>query len=289
VTTPPPSDPAVVDFRVRLPHDHRPPVEVPASLAEGYDAVLGLGSTYDKTTADLDADLRAAGVTYAVAHAEYEIGDIADALNEATAALCEDDPTRLGFGTVSLDAHSASRMVRQVRRVASLGLRGINLQPSFFGRAIDDAMLYPVYASAEEAELVVAVHTGVNYSRAHPIDGEQPVRLDRIACAFESLRLVACHAAWPWTAELAAVARRHPQVYVEFGGVAPKYVDKPGTGWEPLRVLMDNVLSEQVLFASDWPALAPDRCIAEWRATGLKPATLTALLGGNAQRLLAWP
>jgi predicted TIM-barrel fold metal-dependent hydrolase len=264
-------------------------MDVPAPLREGYDAVLGLGSTYDKSTADLDADLTAAGVTHAVVHAEYELGDVADALNDATAALCENDVTRIGFGTVSLDAYSASRMVRQVRRVAELGLGGINLQPSFFGRAIDDPVLYAVYAAAEESGLVVAIHTGVNYSRAHPMDGEQPVRLDRIACAFESLRLVACHAAWPWTAELAAVARRHPQVYVEFGGVAPKYVDRAGTGWDPLRSLMDNVLSDQVLFASDWPALTPQRCLEEWRATGLKPATLARLCGANAQRLLAWP
>jgi predicted TIM-barrel fold metal-dependent hydrolase len=289
VTTPPLSDAPVVDFRVRLPHDRRPAVEVPASLSEGYDAVLGMGSTYDKTTADLDRELTTAGVTHAVVHAEYELGDVADALNETTAMVCADDASRIGFGTVSLDAHSASRMVRQVRRVEALGLRGINLQPSFFGRAIDDPLLYAVYAAAEEAGLVVAVHTGVNYSRAHPIDGEQPVRLDRIACAFESLRLVACHAAWPWTAELAAVARRHPQVYVEFGGVAPKYVNRPGTGWEPLRSLMDNVLADQVLFASDWPALTPQRCLQEWRESDLKPTTLARLCGGNAQRLLAWP
>jgi predicted TIM-barrel fold metal-dependent hydrolase len=278
-----------VDFRVRLPLELRPVGTVGAALAQGYDAVLGMGSTHHRTTEQLREDLREAGVSHAVVHAEYEEGDVADALNEAVASLCASSDALSGFGTVSLDALSTSRMVRQVREVARLGLRGINLQPAFFGRAIDEAPLFAVYAAAEEEGLVVAVHTGVNYDRRHTMDGEQPVRLDRVASQFESLRLVACHAGWPWTGEMAAVARRHPHVYVDFGAVAPKYVGRPGTGWDPLFSLLDNVLAEQVLFASDWPALSPARLVTEWKALALKDSTLEGLLGGNARRLLSWP
>jgi hypothetical protein len=49
--------------------------------------------------------------------------------------------------------------------------------------------------------------------------------------------------------------------------------------------MMPNVLREQVLYGSDWPMMAPQRALAEWRQSGLPPAALDALLRGNAERL----
>jgi hypothetical protein len=276
----------IVDFRVRLPLELRPPTEVPASFREGYDRVLGLGATYDRTLCQLQEELADAGIDLAVVHAEYEFGDIAAGLNEAVAQLVASASGFVGFGTAPLDARTPRPMVREVTRCHELGLRGVNLQPAFFDRAIDDRLLYPLYAAAEEAGLIVAVHTGVHYSRAHGLDGEQPLRLDRVACDFPDLRLVACHAAWPWTAELAAVARRHPTVFLDFGAVRPRYVGEPDTGWAPLRRLMDTVLREQVLLATDWPAMSPVLAVKEWQEQGLRPETWAAFSGGNAGRLL---
>jgi predicted TIM-barrel fold metal-dependent hydrolase len=49
---------------------------------------------------------------------------------------------------------------------------------------------------------------------------------------------------------------------------------------------MNSLLSQQVLFGTDWPVFPMPRAIAEWRELALKPAVLEALLGGNAGRLL---
>jgi len=51
---------------------------------------------------------------------------------------------------------------------------------------------------------------------------------------------------------------------------------------------MNSLLSEQVLFGTDWPAFQPDRALDEWRAMDLKPQVLERLLGGNAARLFGW-
>ena len=172
------------------------------------------------------------------------------------------------------------------RRCAALGLRGVNVQPAFFGSRIDAHELFAVYGACNELGLVVAVHTGVNYDRNSPMESEHPLMLDRVAVAFPELRLVACHAAWPWTAELAAVARRHPTVYFDFGGMAPRYLARPGGGWAPLVSLMDNLLSGQALFATDWPVFDHRRAIDEWAAMEMKPRTRAALMGANAAELL---
>jgi hypothetical protein len=220
-------------------------------------------------------------------HAEHEFSDVADQLTDAVAALVRRDPGRFsGFGTVSLGERNLHRVVRQVERCHKLGLIGLNLQPAFFGRAIDDRELYPIYAKAAELDLIVALHTGVHYNRSTPIDLGHPRRLDAVASAFPDLLLVACHASWPWTAELAAVARRHPTVHFDFGGLAPRYLGEPATGWDVLFRLTDSLLRTQALFATDWPVFAHERAITEWAGLTLKPATREAVMAGNAQRLL---
>ena len=278
---------SIVDFRVRLPTELRPPVDMPPEYVDQYDTVLGLEARRNLTVAELVQEMDAAGVTHAVVHAEYEIGDPADALNEAVAALVARMPERFsGWGTVSLSPMRVMRAVRQVSRVTELGLRGLNIQPSFFGMPIDDARLYPIYSKACELGLAVGVHTGVNYTSHLPIRNDHPLQLDQVACDFPELTLVACHAGWPWAAEMVAVARKHPNVYLEFGGLAPRYVGAAGTGWEVIFRFMNSLLAKQVLFGTDWPVFPMQRALAEWRELGLKPAVLDALLSGNADRLL---
>jgi hypothetical protein len=277
----------VIDFRVRLPTELRPPVAMPPEYVDQYDAVLGLEARRDLSADALIAEMDASDVTHAVVHAEYEYGDPADELNEAVAALVAASPERFsGYGTVSLSPLRTMRAVRQVARSAELGLRGINIQPSFFAVPIDHAQLYPVYAKACELGLAVGVHTGVNYTSHLPIKHDHPLQLDQVACDFPDLTLIACHAGWPWAAEMVAVARKHPNVYLEFGGLAPKYVGAAGTGWEVVFRFMNSLLAGQVLFGTDWPVFPMSRALAEWRELGLKPAVLEALLGGNARRLL---
>ncbi|MBV9543591.1 MAG: amidohydrolase [Chloroflexi bacterium] len=191
----------------------------------------------------------------------------------------------VGIGCVDIGNPSPNAIVAQAVRAQQLGLLGVSFQPAFFGLDIDDRRLYPLYARAEDLGLIVAVHTGITYSRMHPIRHERPELLDQVACDFPDLRLIACHAGWPWATEFAAVARRHPTVYLEFGAIAPKYVARPGTGWDAMFGMMSNLLQDQILYGSDWPMMSPERAIAEWRQSGLSEASLSALLSANARRL----
>jgi len=279
----------VIDARVRLPQDCRAHTEysVPARQLEQYDAVLGLsGKLAGGTLAGLLAEMDASGITRAVMHAETEGGEDADDLNLRLRVVLNTHPDRfVGVGTVGIGESTPTGLARQAARVADLGLLGISIQPAFASLDIDDRSLYPMYSRAEELGLVVAVHTGITYSRAHPIRHERPEMLDQVACDFPDLRIIASHAGWPWATEFAAVARRHPTVYCEFGGLAPKYVARPGTGWDAMFGMMPSVLREQVLYGSDWPVIPPQRALAEWRASGLPDAALQALLHDNAAKL----
>ena len=277
----------IIDFRVRLPDDQRPVIDVPSEVTDQYDAVLDMSTKIQQTLADLKAEMDAVGVAHAVVHAEFEVGDPADALNEAVARVVKQDPERFtGIGTVSMEPFSVMRALGQIDACATAGMVGITLQPSFFRMPIDDRRLYPVYAKAVELDLMVCLHTGINYGVTHPIRNDHPLMLDDVACDFPDLKLVACHAGWPWVAEMVAVARKHPNVYMEFGGLAPKYVGAPGTGWEVMHRFMNSLLAEQVLFGTDWPVIPMERAVGEWREMGLKDHVLDNVLGANAARLL---
>lgn len=283
----------IIDARVRLPQDRRrgSTYDVPARQAEQYDRVLDLTQKMNSgTLTGLLEVLDAEGVDQAVMHAESEGGEDADALNDDLRRVLDEHPERfIGIGCVDISQSSPTAVVAQAVRAHERGLVGVSFQPAFFGRDIDDRHLYPLYSRAEELGLVVAVHTGITYSRLHPLRHERPELLDQVACDFPDLRLIACHAGWPWATEFAAVARRHPTVFLEFGGIAPKYVARAGTGWDAMFGMMANVLRDQVLYGSDWPVISPSRALSEWRASGLPTAALDALLGGNARRLFEWP
>ncbi|MGV2984247.1 amidohydrolase family protein [Microbacterium sp. AGC85] len=277
----------IIDARVRLPRPRQSVSELPREYLEQYDRVLGLSEKSAATLSDLDAAMRRAGVDHAIVHAEYETGDPADQYNEEVAKIVASNSRRFsGFGTISLHPLDIQRAVRQVDRVAELGLHGVTFQPSFADMPIDDRRLYPVYSRAESLRLPVAVHTGINYTRHMPISNDHPLQLDRVACDFPALVLIASHAGWPWVADMVAVMRKHPTVYAEFGGLAPKYVMQSGSGWEIMHRFMNSLVSEQILFASDWPVIPIEDSVAQWKAGDLKPEVVARLLGVNARRLL---
>ncbi len=279
----------IIDFRMRVPPALCPLVNLPQENTIRYDAVLG---THKKYSAAQDLDdllelMARHGIDHAVVHAEHEVDDLADALNKTVAQIIVRYPERFtGIGTISLHDFTVKKALRQIDECAGNGFIGLSLQPAFFGMAIDDRLLYPVYAKAMEKNLLVAVHTGINYTTHRPMSGENPMLLDAVACDFPELTIVAAHAGWPWVAEMVAVARKHTNVYMEFGGLAPKYINSRGSGWEMMYRFMNSLLGEQVLFGTDWPTMGPERVLEEWQSMGLKPEVLAALLGGNAKRLM---
>jgi uncharacterized protein len=277
----------VIDFRVRLPLELRLFEETPNNYFSQYDRVLDLSTNRDRTYAQLLDDMDASGVSHAVVHAEYEFGDAADALNEAVAKMVAERTDRFtGYGTISMERFKIPRALAQVQRIADLGLRGVSLQPSFFGMPIDDRPLYPIYAKANELGLHVALHTGVNYTTTFPIRNDHPLQVDQVACDFPGLVIIACHAGWPWVPEMVAVLRKHTNIYAEFGGLAPRYVCESNTCWEVMFRFMNSLLSQQVLHGTDWAVFPMERALREWREGGLRDEVLDALLGGNAARLL---
>jgi uncharacterized protein len=205
--------------------------------------------------------------------------------NETVAAACREYPDAF-TGLGSVDPHKPSA-ADEVAHIAALGLRGVKFHPSLQAFAPDDPKYWPVFAACERHGLLALFHSGTSGIGARQpggqgirIDYAHPLKLDAVAAAHPELTVVAAHFGWPWQMDLIAVALHKTNVYIDISGWSPKRIPP-----EVVRELKGR-LSGQFLWGSDFPFIAPERCLAELDDLGLASP---ALLRDNAARVLGLP
>lgn len=277
----------VIDFRVTLPPGEYG--ESPAGSTEesgylgNYERVYA-GERGANTVDTMVAAMDEAGVDLAVMQAEWGFGDYRR-MNDAVFRVCDRYPGRF-VPYITVNPAAPDDMAEVVEReVRDRGARGVNLQPYAYRLHCNDKRFYAMYAKCRDLGIPVTVHCSVNFTSDRTIDYGRPIHLDEVACDFPGLVLVANHGGWPWVTELVAVAWKHPTVYIEIGAISPRYIAKPGTGWEPLLVYGQSLLQDRVLWATD-SMLPFARSLEEARELPIKPDALAKWLGGNAARLL---
>ena len=270
-----------IDFRIQRPKQRR--AEERPDYMMRYNDIFDLNAV-SYTAESLLEKLAEVGIDRAVMQAEWASGDYR-LDNDMVGELVREHPDKLvGFAAVDIaDCYAA--VLELKRSVETLGLRGLNLQPFASRLHANDKKAYPLYAKCLEYGIPVCIHTGINYSADRGIDYGRPIYIDEIACDFPGLTIVLNHGGWPWVSESVAIARKHRNVYIEIGGISPKYLAKPGAGWEMLLAMANNLLREQILFATD--SMIPfERAISEAKALPLSAPALEALMAGNAQKII---
>ena len=209
--------------------------------------------------------------------------------NETVAAACRDHRD-VFTGLGSVDPHKGEAAVAEVARIAELGLRGVKFHPSLQAFAPDDESCWPVFAACEEHGLLALFHTGTSGIGARQPGGQgirldyaRPIRLDAVAAAHPGLTVVAAHFGWPWHMELVAMALHKTNVYIDISGWAPRRIPPELIG--ELR----GRLAGQFVWGSDFPFLAPQRCLDELAGLGLPDEVLAKVLRENAARILRLP
>jgi predicted TIM-barrel fold metal-dependent hydrolase len=205
--------------------------------------------------------------------------------NSTVAAAVREYPDAFA-GIGSVDPHKESA-VDEVAEIAALGLRGVKFHPSLQAFAPDDERFWPVFAACESHGLLALFHTGTSGIGARQpggqgirIDYAHPLKLDAVAAAFPGLTVVAAHFGWPWHMDLLAMALHKTNVYIDISGWSPKRIPA-----EVTRELKGR-LAGQFLWGSDFPFIAPERCLGELEELGLDSPVL---LHDNAARVLGLP
>ena len=206
--------------------------------------------------------------------------------NEAVATFCHAHADRfLGFAGV--DPHQGAAAVRELEHaVRELGLRGLNIQGFEHQLAINDPLLYPLYAKCVELDIPVNIHCGMNFSSATRMSYGHPLALDEIMVNFPGLRVCASPPGWPWVNELLAVAWRHPNLWIGVVAIRPKLLSVAASGYEPLLRYGSGILRSKMIFGSGYPLMPIERSLAELHALPMPDAVRQQWLSGNAREFL---
>jgi predicted TIM-barrel fold metal-dependent hydrolase len=203
-------------------------------------------------------------------------------------------PSFVGFHSVDpIGGEAAADEVRYA--VDSLGLRGVKLHPAANDVDIDDRRAWPIYATAQDLDVPLLVHTGWCRVPHVPFTKQRADRLNSAAHDFPGLRLVLAHAGFPWIEDALAMLLRYPNVWADTADWA---------AWFPVENIARTLSwAKQVgvlarfIWGSDYPVFDPRvdlalyRSLPEYSATHdirprIEEEDVAGLLGGNAMRLL---
>lgn len=245
----------------------------------GYSRVFGV-KLEPGTVEELVAVLREAGARAVISALDNETVYGRRIEPEYIAEIVQRYPEDF-IGFAGADPHKGMAAVREMERaVKSYGFKGVDVQPMIHCLPINDARYYPIYAKAQELDIVLFVACSVHFNPDAPLDVQHPAHLDRVAIHFPELKIVARHAGWPWIAELIAVAWRHPNIYLELSGIRPRHLSPELLGY------VDSLFQERTVWGSGYPIQPMKRNIEEFKSLSLKEVTKEKVLYHNSARLL---
>ena len=199
--------------------------------------------------------------------------------NDEVAANVKAYPDRF-MGIGSVDLHRPMDAVRELRRCKKeLGFVGVRLLPWLWGLPPNDRRYYPVFAECIELDIPFCLQVG-HAGPLRPSDPGRPIPyLDEVACEFPELRIVGGHIGYPWTDEMVSMATKYSNVYIDTSAYTPERYP------ESLVRFMKGPGKKKVLFGTNWPMIAPKKCIDQLGLLDLDQETRTAFLSENAQRV----
>lgn len=206
--------------------------------------------------------------------------------NEVVAEIVAAHPDCF-IGFAGVDPRKGRQAVADLEHaIEVLGLRGLNLMLFENELAPNDRRNYPLFERCEHWGIPVNIHSSMHFARGISMRYGHPSHLDDVAIDFPNLKIVAAPPGFPWVLELIAVAWRHPNVHIGLAAVRPRYLAKPGSGYEPLVTYGNSILQDRIIFGSSYPLLSPFVGADEIRALPLKEEVKDKWLHHNAARLL---
>jgi len=217
--------------------------------------------------------------------------------NQKIAEIALRFPERMAF-FLSVDPRRKNVFDLLKRGKEEWGMKGVKMHPTS-GFYPNDQQFYPVYEKISDWGVPILFHTGVilpplrsKYSR--------PIYLDDILVDFPSLNLIAAHLGTGWWEELAFMATRRPNLFMDISGWQQIAWQHPEEFCRILRRILDIAGAEAVLFGSDSPAYRglPLIQIEDWvkliqelpnRSSGeikFQQSEIEAIMGKNASLLL---
>ncbi|MCL4676592.1 MAG: amidohydrolase family protein [Pararhodobacter sp.] len=207
--------------------------------------------------------------------------------NEEVAQIAaENDDILIPFA--SIDPHKGKAGAREARRlVRDFGIKGFKFHPTMQGFYPNDRMAYDLYEAIADEGAITLFHTGqtgvgsgMRGGMGMRLKYSNPLYLDDVAVDFPDMPIILAHPSFPWQEEALSVCQHKPNVYIDLSGWSPKYFP------EILVKYANSLLRKKMLFGSDWPAITPDRWLADFEKSAFRDEVRPLILKDNARRLL---
>jgi predicted TIM-barrel fold metal-dependent hydrolase len=149
--------------------------------------------------------------------------------------------------------------LEEIKRCCEADVAAISMSPFIAKINANDKRLYPIYALCELMGKPISVHGAMHYWRGSYMWHGHPQYLDEVAVDFPKLKLVISHGGNGFGPTVLAVAQRHPNVYLEFSALRPKYM-------APEFVQAANTyLKKKCIFGTDYPLIEYSEQIELWK------------------------
>jgi len=207
--------------------------------------------------------------------------------NEEVAELAaENSDIMIPFA--SIDPAKGKIGAREARRlIRDYGIKGFKFHPTLQGFYPNDRSAYVLYEAIAEENCIALFHTGqtgvgsgMRGGMGMRLKYSNPMYLDDVAVDFPDMPIILAHPSFPWQEEALSVATHKPNVYIDLSGWSPKY-------FPPILIQYTNtILKHKMLFGSDWPAITPDRWLADFEGLDIRDNVRELVLKENAIKLL---
>ncbi|BBZ02581.1 hypothetical protein MCHIJ_20180 [Mycolicibacterium chitae] len=199
--------------------------------------------------------------------------------NDEVAGWVAAHPNRFaGVATVDLDRPMEA--VRELRRRVDEGFVALRVVPWLWRLPPTDRRYYPLFAACVDLGVPFCTQVG-HTGPLRPSETGRPIPyIDEVALDFPELVMVCGHVGYPWTEEMVAVARKHPNVYIDTSAYTTKRLPA-----ELVAFMKTSTGQRKVLFGSNYPMIGHTHALDGLEDLGLSAQARDDYLHGNARRV----
>ena len=201
--------------------------------------------------------------------------------DDTSRQAAKDYPDRFFFD-VPCNPNEGMNEVRRLKRLhTEYGIKSASVFPAGTCPqvAINDARMYPLYATCVELDIPIVLNVGVPGPRI-PMETQKVEHLDEVCWFFPDLKVVMRHGAEPWEDLAVKLMIKYPNLYYSTSAFAPKHYPKAIIDYANSRG------SDKIIYAGYFPmGLSLDRIFKDMENVPFKDDVWPKFLRSNAGRV----
>ena len=199
--------------------------------------------------------------------------------NEEVAENIAEAPGRFR-GLASADIRHPAEAVREIRSwIETDEFVGVRVVPWLWDLPPNDRRFYPIYVACVEAGVPLCTQIGHTGPLCRSEPGRPIPYLEDVLLDFPELTVVGGHVGFPWIDEVISLAHKFPNFHVDTSAYALHRLPSD------LVSFLKHEGKSRVMFGTNWPMLAPKRCLSGLDRLELSDEAKEMFLAGNARRV----